>query len=138
MEEARIDSLYEKAKDFQHRLESKADAYGATRFNGVLCLLMKGGEHSVTIAERLGIKENEVRNRVTLDEPGIGNCTPEDFRYTAEYIEETLRGQITPTNLAAAPLLRLKHLLLKMADEYEASQAAQATFQQQRREKENN
>jgi phosphotransacetylase len=117
-------SLYERAKTIGPRVGTR-EHHEDKMYNSVLAMLVKSGERPAVIADKLKISEREVRNRVTLDEVGLVHCTPEDFRYTAEYIEETLHKQINPQNLAAAPLLRIKGLLFKLADEYEKSQEAQ-------------
>jgi hypothetical protein len=107
--------------------ESPDHAPTNKRLNEVLALLVKAGEHPVTIGNRLMIREKDVRNRVTLDTADAVHSDPEDFRKAALHIEESLRGQVTPTNFGAAPLLRVASLMKRMAREYERAQAHQAS-----------
>lgn len=130
MSAVRTAELYERSRILAARLaESPEDSGTHKRFNSVLALLVKAGEHPVTIGNRLDIQEKEVRNRVTLDTPDLVHSDPEDFRKAALHIEESLRGQVTPQNFGAAPLLRIASLLKRMAREYERSQAHQSERQ---------
>lgn len=131
MEDA-VTILYVRARKLVAYLEDHSyKVQDQSNLNGILAGLIENGQHPFAIAEQLGLKEKEVRDRVTLYEPGMVHSDASDFRYTANHIEDTLRGQITPTNFAAAPLLRLVALLKKMADGYEASQQTQASRLQQ-------
>lgn len=123
-----IKPLYERVKVLRDNLKDHEDSDTLnTKLNGALALLIKNGEHPVKVGERTGLSEKEVRDRVTLDEPGLVHSDPADFCQAADFIEDNLKGQVTPKNLAAAPLVRLTALLRKMASEYERSTAAQRT-----------
>lgn len=127
-----VKELYQRAKVLEARLGGTDNLDADKSFNTVLCLLAKAAEAPIVIGERLGINEREIRNRITLDEVGIAHCDPVDFRFTADYIEETLHGQVNAQNLTAAPLLRVGHLLRAMAENYEQSTAAQQRRQNER------
>lgn len=125
--------LYSRARTVQARIvEGDEDGEHNKRLNAVLGLLIRDGQHPITIGEKLGMTEKEVRDRVTLDTPGLAHSDPADLRYTAQHIEEGLRGQVTSQNFGAAPLLRVAALLKRMASGYEQAQAAQAQHTQRK------